>query len=106
MFGLYVTVQELWTSWLFDFFFLMMRRPPRSTRTDTLFPYTTLFRSKWNKPQPSMVTADAQRACQRGRTRLYRRRSLTSSGEGGRSPPVPAPVPYAHWKCAWRTSPG
>src|SRR3546814_6839686 len=27
------------------FFFLMIRRPPRSTRTDTLFPYTTLFRS-------------------------------------------------------------
>src|SRR3546814_4747530 len=27
-------------------FFLMLRRPPRSTRTDTLFPYTTLFRSK------------------------------------------------------------
>src|SRR3546814_20238665 len=26
-------------------FFLMIRRPPRSTRTDTLFPYTTLFRS-------------------------------------------------------------
>src|SRR3546814_20361065 len=35
------------------FFFLMIRRPPRSTRTDTLFPYTTLFRSKdivWLRP--------------------------------------------------------
>src|SRR3546814_6821537 len=30
---------------MFLFFFLMIRRPPRSTRTDTLFPYTTLFRS-------------------------------------------------------------
>src|SRR3546814_14453128 len=30
---------------MFVFFFLMIRRPPRSTRTDTLFPYTTLFRS-------------------------------------------------------------
>src|SRR3546814_17212221 len=29
-------------------FFLMIRRPPRSTRTDTLFPYTTLFRSGRN----------------------------------------------------------
>src|SRR3546814_4602105 len=29
----------------FLFFFLMIRRPPRSTLTDTLFPYTTLFRS-------------------------------------------------------------
>src|SRR3546814_9710334 len=28
------------------FVFLMIRRPPRSTRTDTLFPYTTLFRSR------------------------------------------------------------
>src|SRR3546814_4011887 len=28
-------------------FLLMIRRPPRSTRTDTLFPYTTLFRSPW-----------------------------------------------------------
>src|SRR3546814_15955750 len=28
------------------FVFLMNRRPPRSTRTDTLFPYTTLFRSR------------------------------------------------------------
>src|SRR3546814_4790286 len=29
----------------------MIRRPPRSTRTDTLFPYTTLFRSKFNPPR-------------------------------------------------------
>src|SRR3546814_20174022 len=33
----------------FVFFFLMIRRPPRSTRTDTLFPYTTLFRSAWQR---------------------------------------------------------
>src|SRR3546814_2562074 len=31
---------------IFVCFFLMIRRPPRSTRTDTLFPYTTLFRSQ------------------------------------------------------------
>src|SRR3546814_20635180 len=31
---------------LIVFLFLMIRRPPRSTRTDTLFPYTTLFRSR------------------------------------------------------------
>src|SRR3546814_6098265 len=35
------------------FFFLMIRRPPRSTRTDTLFPYTTLFRS----PQEALQRA-------------------------------------------------
>src|SRR3546814_18525541 len=32
----------------------MIRRPPRSTRTDTLFPYTTLFRSD----QPTLVSVD------------------------------------------------
>src|SRR3546814_1308142 len=35
-----------------DFFFLMIRRPPRSTRTDTLFPYTTLFRSGDRQERP------------------------------------------------------
>src|SRR3546814_12426395 len=35
------------------FFFLMIRRPPRSTRTDTLFPYTTLFRSGRNSVRSS-----------------------------------------------------
>src|SRR3546814_16572473 len=45
------------------FFFLMIRRPPRSTRTDTLFPYTTLFRSA------------------RAPARLYRR----SGGAAGRA---------------------
>src|SRR3546814_10622816 len=34
------------------FFFLMIRRPPRSTRTDTLFPYTTLFRSLYGALEP------------------------------------------------------
>src|SRR3546814_18525220 len=35
----------MYPSFRFLFLFLMRRRPPRSTRTDTLFPYTTLFRS-------------------------------------------------------------
>src|SRR3546814_20749837 len=39
----YATVLDTLVASLF--FFLMIRRPPRSTRTDTLFPYTTLFRS-------------------------------------------------------------
>src|SRR3546814_5224551 len=38
-------------------FFLMLRRPPRSTRTDTLFPYTTLFRSIYN-PKISFCWGD------------------------------------------------
>src|SRR3546814_18509351 len=47
MFCLYVCVFCLtWFLCVVSFvFFLMIRRPPRSTRTDTLFPYTTLFRS-------------------------------------------------------------
>src|SRR3546814_17814581 len=43
------------------FFFLMIRRPPRSTRTDTLFPYTTLFRSIALAVRASMM--DAVAAC-------------------------------------------
>src|SRR3546814_5720190 len=36
----------------------MIRRPPRSTRTDTLFPYTTLFRSLVNDIAPGIVMAN------------------------------------------------
>src|SRR3546814_9105804 len=47
-------------------FFLMIRQPPRSTRTDTLFPYTTLFRSKGagynvNLPLPETITPEQYR---------------------------------------------
>src|SRR3546814_12580886 len=37
------------------FFFLRIRRPPRSTRTDTLFPYTTLFRSGGRRRQAGLL---------------------------------------------------
>src|SRR3546814_6726573 len=43
------------------FFFLMIRRPPRSTRTDTLFPYTTLFRSLVTRSQDGMTLLRAGR---------------------------------------------
>src|SRR3546814_14786152 len=46
-----------------SFFFLMIRRPPRSTRTDTLFPYTTLFRSV---PSPFIPLIPAVRSAQNG----------------------------------------
>src|SRR3546814_9422990 len=44
-------------------FFLMRRRPPRSTRTYTLFPYTTLFRSEseWGEPYDWAVTQQNKR---------------------------------------------
>src|SRR3546814_2815521 len=45
------------------FFFLMLRRPPRSTRTDTLFPYTTLFRSHAAGKQQSQPRIDHLRLC-------------------------------------------
>src|SRR3546814_16271368 len=41
------------------FFFLLIRRPPRSTRTDTLFPYTTLFRSSFSSAIPRRIVSDA-----------------------------------------------
>src|SRR3546814_11980977 len=42
----------------FDFF-LRIRRPPRSIRTDTLFPYTTLFRSASSEPRPLRSSLEA-----------------------------------------------
>src|SRR3546814_5923494 len=48
-------------------FFVMIRRPPRSTRTDTLFPYTTLFRSDAKAGDAQQVQVD-DRHCVRTRT--------------------------------------
>src|SRR3546814_18720100 len=77
------------------FFFLMIRRPPRSTRTDTLFPYTTLFRSvqqgrdarrlehrvdQLRQPQESQVE---RRRRPRGQPRKRRRRHVRQGGECG-----------------------
>src|SRR3546814_6303474 len=42
----------------------MIRRPPRSTRTDTLFPYTTLFRSERDRDDQPRPGAEADRDCQ------------------------------------------
>src|SRR3546814_1807136 len=62
----------------FLFFFLMIRRPPRSTRTDTLFPYTTLFRSvvagaapRNPRPQPRRQRHDAHARTRRGIGRRF-----------------------------------
>src|SRR3546814_3718752 len=43
-------------------FFLMRRRPPRSTRTDTLFPYTTLFRARADRDIESGVAPRLDKA--------------------------------------------
>src|SRR3546814_17940189 len=69
------------------FFFLMIRRPPRSTRTDTLFPYTTLFRSRpphgMHDPRWPGLPLQARRATGEGpghgESREPRRRLIAAS---------------------------
>src|SRR3546814_2971477 len=59
-------------------FFLMIRRPPRSTRTDTLFPYTTLFRSdqiaQRHKLHPGSGVADDQPGPEQPKVPVAKRR--------------------------------
>src|SRR3546814_2380894 len=59
-------------------FFLMIRRPPRSTRTDTLFPYTTLFRSLER-------ALEAQRRCRRSTASGHRQRPCRPRARDRRS---------------------
>src|SRR3546814_18688331 len=71
---------------LIFFVFLMTRRPPRSTRTDTLFPYPTLFRA------PAAATAARDSARRRRRAARYRscRRARAAARWAGRCPAVAA----------------
>src|SRR3546814_17222158 len=64
-------------------FFLMRRRPPRSTRTDTLFPYTTLFRSPILDTIGSHQVFPEQRARTHARTIKEQSRTWSSSQPGG-----------------------
>src|SRR3546814_17396609 len=70
-------------------FFLMIRRPPRSTRTDTLFPYTTLFRS--GRPFPDLPVDDmtplqvAQRVAQEAARNIMVKRRIGYALGGKRS---------------------
>src|SRR3546814_5921902 len=52
----------------------MTRRPPRSTRTDTLFPYTTLFRSSHTR-HPRTARPDGRKHGQKSRSRLGTRQA-------------------------------
>src|SRR3546814_1619786 len=71
----------------------MIRRPPRSTRTDTLFPYTTLFRSFPSHMSPGLRGTQIPKANQIGKILAWRgkgggtselsRVSHLSAGEGG-----------------------
>src|SRR3546814_9380951 len=67
----------------------MIRRPPRSTRTDTLFPYTTRFRSSGGRARsapwpPSRTTRDGGRAASRMRQR-WTPSASTDTGQAVRS---------------------
>src|SRR3546814_18190002 len=66
---IFMYIYLLYETLFLFFFFLMTRRPPRSTRTDTLFPYTTLFRSERRADRaprcapPRARTATCRSAC-------------------------------------------
>src|SRR3546814_9552008 len=82
------------------FFFLMIRRPPRSTRTDTLFPYTTLFRSA---PMHHQIcrARDADFVARHrddGRRRCRQAEHVDRDAEIGRAH-VLTPVTNAHLVC-------
>src|SRR3546814_12166976 len=67
-------------------FFLMIRRPPRSTRTDTLFPYTTLFRSPPNaEPAAGPRSLALTRSRSRGRRPPHTDRARSPASR--RAPP-------------------
>src|SRR3546814_1790617 len=59
----------------------MLRRPPRSTRTDTLFPYTTLFRSADGHGRAGGSQGEAGRKCIGGLQSL-----AADAGDRGRAP--------------------
>src|SRR3546814_10023036 len=64
-------------------FFLMIRRPPRSTRTDTLFPYTTLFRSRAS-PADNRCARSAENS-DRGRARIRSVGGIHRTAQSSRS---------------------
>src|SRR3546814_4387623 len=108
-----------------SFFFLMIRRPPRSTRTDTLFPSTTLFRSATDQlsasggigrksdavPARAYIREWRRRLQTEQLARKYCRRQLVGTGSGNIAVPDPGlckqdrkstrlnPVTNAHLVC-------
>src|SRR3546814_3817027 len=87
----------------------MIRRPPRSTRTDTLFPDATLFRSPGDQPQfhrsPALPQPDPARARQRqgrehSRRRREHRRNLVQPARA-----VPTGPELCNGDAVWRPGP-
>src|SRR3546814_18172339 len=81
--------------------FLMSRRPPRSTRTDTLFPSTTPVRSVGQTRQPNSIpgAADSVPPLIPGDPNLS-----TGCEEGGQGPATPAPIVRPHERSEEHTS--
>src|SRR3546814_13288933 len=78
------------------FFVLRIPRPPRSTLTDTLFPYTTLFRSRgaWHRPRWHRAWAESRLPPPAARDHAAQVPVPARPGCSGRSgPPEPAPGP-------------
>src|SRR3546814_17003303 len=75
----------------------MIRRPPRSTRTDTLFPYTTLFRSYWDpspmraaalvRPRTTADLSAALKICDGAKQKIVTQGGLTGCVQGATSDP-------------------
>src|SRR3546814_6835949 len=76
------------------FFFLMIRRPPRSTRTDTLFPYTTLIRSAEGKPPPKFIYNIPEFHNPTGATMTAARRTALVALAEAREIPILEDSPY------------
>src|SRR3546814_19289029 len=81
----------LFATLVVSFLFLRLRRPPRPTRTDTLFPYTTLFRSPVRAESPRR--RGERRRHRPGRARPDRGCARRSAGtrRAGRSARAPVP---------------
>src|SRR5213076_3091394 len=91
-------------SLFFLFFFLMIRRPPRSTRLVTLFPYTTLFRSRDHRR--NRLALDVALVLQRARVgvqhRLRAAEQAVSTRQGARRADVDRPAGHALRRAARR----
>src|SRR3546814_2085461 len=66
-------------------FFLMIRRPPRSTRTDPLFPYTTLFRSADRKCPACVALSGTLQARGSGEPQICTAKGCELAGSSGRT---------------------
>src|SRR3546814_2851713 len=62
----------------------MIRRPPRSTRTDTLFPYTTLFRSPVTEQRHQDRKADRRLGCRHGEDEKHEDLAVGIAEEAGK----------------------